>query len=140
MTTTASDIYTPRYHRLMREFPLRELRNKKDAAAATAILDRLFRDRYDDEGEEAYVVVLAKLLEEFESKSEQVSDTASGLDVLKHLIEEHRMTQVDLGKVLSTGQSFVSMILSGERPITVEHARRLGKQFHVDPAVFLDLS
>jgi antitoxin component HigA of HigAB toxin-antitoxin module len=32
------------------------------------------------------------------------------------------------------------MILSGDRPITIAHAKRLGSRFHVDPATFLALS
>jgi HTH-type transcriptional regulator / antitoxin HigA len=139
MTAANSILYTHKYHRLMREFPLRPLRNKKEAAAATAILDRLFRERYDDAGEEAYVLVLADLLQDYEDKNDPTPDTATGLDVLKHLLAEHGMTQADLGKLLGTGQSLVSMILSGDRPVTLEHAKRLGARFHVDPAVFLEL-
>jgi HTH-type transcriptional regulator / antitoxin HigA len=139
MTMTASDILTTKYQQLLREFPLRKLRTKKEAAAATEILDRLFRERYDDAGEEAYVGVLAGLLQDFEEKHDPTPDSASGLDVLKHLMEEHRMTQNDLAKVLGSGQSLVSMILAGERPITIQHARKLAQHFHIDPLVFLDL-
>ena len=53
MTMVADNIFTARYQELMREFPLREIRNKKDESAATEILDRLVRDHYDDPGEEA---------------------------------------------------------------------------------------
>jgi HTH-type transcriptional regulator/antitoxin HigA len=139
MTMAISNIYTRKYHQLMREFPLHPLRNKKDAAIATVILDRLFRDRYDDRGEEAYVAILADLLQNYEDKHDPTPDRASGLDVLKYLLEEHGMTQAELGKILGTGQSLVSMILSGDRPITLEHAKCLGSRFHVDPAVFLSL-
>jgi plasmid maintenance system antidote protein VapI len=47
------------------------------------------------------------------------------------------MTQSELGKLLGIGPSAVSMIFSGSRPITADHARRLGKRFCVDPGLFL---
>jgi HTH-type transcriptional regulator/antitoxin HigA len=137
---TPSRIYTMKYRQLVREFPLRELRTKRDAQAATAILDRHFRARYDDSGEEAYITVLARLLEDFENKNDPTPDAASGLDVLKYLVEEHGLTQGELAAVLGTGQSLISMILSGDRPITIEHAKRLGARFRADPAVFLNLT
>jgi antitoxin component HigA of HigAB toxin-antitoxin module len=137
MTTTTSNIYSRRYRQLVREFPLRELRTKKDAQTATDILDRLFRNRYDDEGEAAYAFVLARLLEDFENKYDPTPDTASGLDVLRHLVEENGIIQTELAKILDIGQSAVSMLLNGERPITAEHARRLGKRFGINPGAFL---
>lgn len=139
MTLSTAKLYTTRYHDLMREFPLRELRTKKDAQLATAILDRIFREKYHDEGEEAYAMLLARLLGDYEDKREPVHDTASGRGVLKYLAEENGMTQGELADLLGVGQSLVSMILSGARPITIEHAKRLGSRFHIDPAVFLDL-
>jgi HTH-type transcriptional regulator / antitoxin HigA len=137
MTTMISNVYSRRYRQLVREFPLRELRTKKDAQAATDILDQLFRDHYDDEGEAAYVFVLARLLEDYENKYDPTPDTASGLDVLRHLVEENGIIQSELARILGIGQSAVSMLLNGERPITAEHARRLGRRFGVNPGAFL---
>jgi len=137
MTTIVSEIYSARYRQLIREFPLQEIRTRKDAEAATEILDRLFRDRHSDKGEAAYVFVLATLLEDYENKNDPISDAASGLDVLRHLVEEHNIKQQELAELLGIGQSAVSMILSGERPLTAEHARRLGKRFAINPGGFI---
>jgi antitoxin component HigA of HigAB toxin-antitoxin module len=137
MTTAISDIYSSRYRRLIRDFPLREIRTKKDAEAATGILDRLFRDHYDDKGEAAYVFVLAKLVEDYENKHDPTPDTACGLDILGRLAEENGIRQNELAELLGIGQSAVSMILSGERPLTAEHARRLGRRFGLNPGSFI---
>lgn len=137
MTTAFSDIYSPRYRQLIRNFPLHEIRTKKDAEAATEILDRLFRDHYDDKGEAAYVFVLAKLVEDYENKHDPTPDTASGLDVLCRLVEENGIKQNELAELLGIGQGAVSMILSGDRPLTAEHARRLGKRFGLSPGTFI---
>src|SRR5580692_5071356 len=135
MTTIASSVYSERYRQLIRRFPLRQLRTKSDAEAATRILDRLFRDRYDDEGEASYVYVLAGLLEDYEKRCDPTPDTVSGLDMLRSMVEEHGLKQSDLAELLGIGQSAVSMILSGHRPITADHARRLGKKLKIDPGV-----
>lgn len=137
MTMVAPAVYSNRYRQLIRLFPLRPLRTKADAQAATRILNRLFRDRYKDEGEAAYVYVLAGLLEDYERRHDPTPDTASGLDMLRYLIEEHSIKQADLVDLLEIGQSAVSMILGGHRPITADHARRLGKRFKIDPGAFL---
>ena len=137
MTTAVSNVLTSRYDQLIREFPLRQLRSKREAQAATAILDRLFRDDYDDEGEAQYVYVLARMLEDYESRHDPTHETASGLDLLRCLVEENGITQADLARILGIGQPAVSMILSGNRPITADHARRLGKRFGLNPGVFL---
>ena len=137
MTTAISDVYSSRYRQLIREFPLREIRTKKDAETATEILDRLFSDRYSNKGEAAYVFVLAKLVEDYENKYDPTPDAATGLDILRSLVEENGIKQNELTQLLGIGQSAVSMILSGERPLTAEHARRLGKRFGLNPGTFI---
>jgi HTH-type transcriptional regulator / antitoxin HigA len=137
MSVATSPIYSTRYRQLIREFPLRRIRTKGDAAAATKILDVLFRDDYDDAGEAEYIYVLAGLLEEYEKQHDPVSNEASGVDVLRHLMDEHKLTQSDVGIVLGISQSAVSMLLSGERSMTTEHARRLGRKFAINPGVFI---
>jgi HTH-type transcriptional regulator / antitoxin HigA len=136
--TVATDIFTLRYRQLMNKFPLRPILTKKDANAATEILDKLFpKDSYEDPGEEAYVIVLARLLADYEEKHEPPPDKLSGLRALQYLVDEHGIKQSELSKLLGISQAAVSMILRGERPITAEHARRLGKRFKLDPGTFL---
>jgi HTH-type transcriptional regulator/antitoxin HigA len=135
--STIADIYTPLYHKLMKEFPLHRIRNRKDAVAATVILDKRFRDRFDDPGEEQYVMILADLLADYEEERDPAPDAATGLDVLRLLVDQHDLRQSDLAQILGIGQSAVSMILSGERPLTADHARRLGKRFGINPGTFI---
>ena len=47
------------------------------------------------------------------------------------------VNQADLAKLLKIGPSAVSMILSGARPITADHARNLAKYFGLNPGAFL---
>jgi antitoxin component HigA of HigAB toxin-antitoxin module len=113
-------------------------RSASDAEAATAFLDKLFGGQNVDPGEADYVAVLADLLASYEEEHDAV-DTAEikGVDALRHLIEANEMKQADLAKVLGIGPSAASMILAGTRPITADHARKLGKRFAVDAGLFL---
>ena len=137
MTLAVDPNLTNRYQALQKRFALRPIRTKKDADAATRILDAGFRDKYDDSGEEAYMMVLAGLLADYEDEHEKFPVDATGPDVLRHMMEEHDLRQVDIAKILGVGHSAVSQIIKGTKPITADHARKLGKQFNLNPGSFL---
>ena len=137
MTAIHTTLFTPRYRELIRAFPLRQIRTKSEAQAATRILDELFPKDLADAGEEAYVRALAVLLADYEEKREQDIGPRAGVHALEYLMEEHGVEQAEIAKLLGISQPAVSMILRGERPITAEHARRLGKRFRVGGGVFL---
>src|SRR5262245_815668 len=59
----------------------------------------------------------------------------TGPEVLRSLMEEHRLTQSELPEIGSHG--VVSEILSGERDLNIRQIRRLAKRFGVSPAVFI---
>jgi HTH-type transcriptional regulator / antitoxin HigA len=63
-------------------------------------------------------------------------NTATAIDVLLSLMEEHELTQSDLPEIGS--QSLVSKIIKGERKLTATHIKKLSKRFHVSPSVFFD--
>jgi HTH-type transcriptional regulator/antitoxin HigA len=60
---------------------------------------------------------------------------ASGLEVLKYLMEEHDLTQSDLPEIGSQG--VVSEVLRGKRELNVHQIKKLAARFHVSPAAFL---
>jgi HTH-type transcriptional regulator/antitoxin HigA len=137
MSNTASSILTHRYQKLNREFPLHVIHNDSEAERATAILERLFRNSFDDPGEEEYVMALATLLDDYDRERHPVKMNVSGLDMLKEMMEQHQLKQSELCEILGVGASAISMILKGDRPITADHARALGKRFSIDPGVFI---
>ncbi len=120
--------------------PLRPINDEVDLSSAEemmdhlAVLDRRTKDQND------YLQTLILLTEAYEV--EQIDDAldrskSTGLDALKYLMQTRDMKQVDLAKLLKLSASAVSMILSGDRPITAEHARRLGAHFGISAAAFL---
>jgi len=61
------------------------------------------------------------------------------VELLKHLVEENDLSVGDLAQLLDVDQSLASRLLSGNRKITPEHARRLGEHFGVRPGLFVGL-
>jgi HTH-type transcriptional regulator / antitoxin HigA len=81
---------------------------------------------------------LLKNIAEWEGVHEapHFTDVAGHL-ILKSLMEEHGITQLQLEQEGLMQQSLASKILRGERSISKVLAKRLGKRFHISPAVFI---
>ncbi len=64
-------------------------------------------------------------------------DAAQGdpLTMLKYLMQESRMTQADLGRLLGN-RALASLILNGRRQLSKSHIRKLAAHFKVSPALF----
>jgi antitoxin component HigA of HigAB toxin-antitoxin module len=111
-----------------------DLKNAGEVMERLAVLNRRTRDQND------YLETLVLLIEAHES--EETADAldsskSSGLDALKYLMKAGGMKQIDLARLLRVSSSAVSMILSGDRPITADHARTLAKHFGLSVAAFL---
>ena len=77
---------------------------------------------------------LGTVVRAYEEKHHPIPN-AKGPDVLRFLMEEHRITQSDLAEVGSQG--VVSEILAGKRELNVRHIRALARRFKVSPSVFI---
>ncbi len=86
------------------------------------------------QAEEKLIDLLTVLVEEFENKHYPVPD-AGPLDIIRHLMEVHKLRQKDLADVFGT-ESIVSDVLNGKRELAKEHIKRLSSRFNVSPAVF----
>jgi HTH-type transcriptional regulator / antitoxin HigA len=129
---------TARYLELLQEFPLRPIENKTQLEAATAIIDRLAPLSDPDRGELNYLNVLADLVDTYERRNGlHYQPKRQPLEMLRFLMDQHNMNQRALAKKLGVTDAAVSLILSGERPITADHARAFGKIFSVDAGLFL---
>jgi len=78
--------------------------------------------------------LLATQLEAYERQQPTMPE-ATPLEVLRYLMEEHGLTQMDLAEDLG-GQSVVSAILRGKRQLNARHIAALAARFHVSPGVF----
>ena len=79
--------------------------------------------------------VLVDLVTAYEAREALLPD-AEPRDVLRLLMETNGLTQTDLGDELG-GQSVVSAVLNGKRPINARQARALAERFGVSPAAFI---
>jgi HTH-type transcriptional regulator/antitoxin HigA len=59
------------------------------------------------------------------------------LDVLKHLLVEHGLNGADLSRILGGSRNLGSMIMRGDRNLTLAHIRKLAAHFKVSPELFI---
>jgi antitoxin component HigA of HigAB toxin-antitoxin module len=128
------------YAKLLARFPLWMITSETKYDQATAIAQDLIGRRDLDADESAYLDALVILINGYEDRQYPLDKMAAKLSpvgMLKHLMDANDVSQTEMAKVLNVGRSTVSMILSGARPITAEHARSLGKRFSVEPGLFI---
>ena len=91
-----------------------------------------------DAGERDYLDALTSLVESYEAANYRVGpDGLLPHQRVKWLAEESGLSQARLAKLLGVGQPLVSLILQGERELTLSHVRKLADYFHVNPRYFI---
>ena len=116
--------------------PILSIRNEREYNRAVKRLNELLDVVGDHERHPLYGLLdtLGTLIHAYEEKHHPMP-ACSGADMLRFLMDEHRLTDSDLPEVGS--HNVVSDILSGKRELTVQQIRALAKRFHVSPAVFI---
>jgi HTH-type transcriptional regulator/antitoxin HigA len=135
MTTATAD----NYFELVRRFPLRPIRSRKQYAAAAAVLDELaVRDENGlAAGERDYLAVLADLIEAYDERHHQLAlSRKSPAQVLRYLMKEAGMRPADLARVIGS-RTAASLVLNGKRQLSKGHIISLSKYFRVEPGLFL---
>jgi HTH-type transcriptional regulator/antitoxin HigA len=123
------------YLALIADFPLRPLRSDDDLDRAIAVINRLI-DRVElTQGEQDYLDVLARLVEDYESEHIEIPPV-SGVAMLRHLMEANGLKQADLADLFG-GKSVISEVLSGKRSLSKQHIQRLSARFGLPADVFL---
>ncbi|MGD9633489.1 MAG: type II toxin-antitoxin system HigA family antitoxin [Pirellulales bacterium] len=138
MSTAIKTKLDRRYLELVRVFPLRPIRGKRELERAAKIAGHLAT--YDEgtlpAGEQDYLDALTVFIEDYQRRHPVDLPEITPLAMLKHLMESHDMNISDLGRIIGS-QSNASLILSGKREISKRVMRLLGRHFGVDPAVFV---
>jgi HTH-type transcriptional regulator / antitoxin HigA len=88
--------------------------------------------RTAEETETAKLLIV--LIADYEGKHFAI-EKASGIEVLKELMDANGLRQKDLAEDLG-GESVVSMILKEKRKLNRQQMEKLGHRFQVSPAVF----
>jgi HTH-type transcriptional regulator/antitoxin HigA len=83
-----------------------------------------------------YFDLLCSLMEEYDAENVKWPKVR-GVDVLKHLLEEHGLAAADLSRILGGSRNLGAMILRGERNLTLPHVRKLAAHFKVSAEAFV---
>ncbi len=115
--------------------PLLAIRDGREYDAAVAQLNDLVDEVGDNSKDPRYrfIDTLSVLIEAYDEGHHKISD-ASGVELLKFLMEQHGLSQGDLPEVGSQG--VVSEILRGKRELNLRHIRALSRRFHLPAAAF----
>ena len=92
--------------------------------------DDFSRDQTD------YFDLLCTLIEEYDAENVKWP-RVKGVDALKHLLAERNLAAADLSRILGGSRNLGSMILRGDRNLTLAHVRKLAAHFRVSPELFV---
>lgn len=128
-----------RFEDLVQLTPPRAITDGAHYENTLEMIDRLMTSGKLTKGQAVYLETLVQLVQAYEAAHHaiDVSDI-SGLDSLKHLMDENSMNASDLARLLGVHASMGSKILNGERSLTVDHLKRLSARFKVAPGLFID--
>lgn len=124
------------YLELVRAFPLEHIRDDTHLDAALTVVDRLIDKPERSEAEEAYLGALTDLVETYEDVHVIIPEV-SGVDMVRHLMEENSLTQADLAPLFGS-PSIISEVLSGKRRLALSHIERLSERFGLPADVFIE--
>lgn len=130
---------TKKYKALVERFPLIPIKNDEHLNAAHEMAQSLMlRSEALSEDESDYLEVLLNQIGNYEFKLHplNVSDLAPH-ELLQSFMEEHKMKQVEVQKILGVSSGVISELVSGKRELTKKHCVKLGQYFKVSPALFL---
>lgn len=111
--------------------------NKADYEKLASILDSLLDIAGENESHEliGLIDVISHMLAMYDERKKYRLKGQSGVNALKYLMDQHKLTQSDLPEVGSQG--VVSEILNGKRKLNLNQIKKLAKKFHVSPATFI---
>jgi HTH-type transcriptional regulator / antitoxin HigA len=128
-----------RFEDLVQLMPPQAIRDDVDYENTLEMVDRLMASGKLGKGQSLYLETLVQLVQGYEAGHHAIETSdISGLDSLKHLLDESGMNASDLARLLEVHPSMGSKILRGERSLTVEHLRKLCDRFKVNPRLFMD--
>ena len=125
------------FERLQRVVPLGHLRTRRDYLRARRMLDRIIDVIGNDESGPAadLAETLGIFIERYEARHVWIPATTPA-DVLRLLMEQHRLVQSDLPEVGSQG--VVSEILRGKRRLNARQVRALTQRFGIPADLLLN--
>lgn len=122
------------YLELVRVFPLLSIHDDVQLNAALERITQLLDMPQRSVAEEEYLAALTDLVETYEN-AHVIIPPISGVEALRHLMEENGLKQRDLAPLFGS-PSIVSEVLSGKRRLTLSHMKKLAAYFGLPISVF----
>ena len=128
-----------RFEQLVQMMPPQAVQDEVQYENTLEVIDQLMAVAKLTKGQTLYLETLVQLVQAYEAEHHALDTSGlTGLDSLKHLLQENEMNASDLARLLGVHPSLGSKILKGERSLTVDHIRKLAERFKVRPGLFLD--
>lgn len=138
MPTTTRTTAADSYMKLITELPLRRIKTAVEHAKAKKLILRLsIQDT--DRGTAEYVDVLVDLIADYEKRTAQIVDASklSAADLVRHRIEEQKLSISALARMIGVPQSNLSDMLNGKRDWSKTAIRGLSSYLNIGPDRFL---
>ena len=134
----ASYADVPKTYRELCELYLpRPIRDEEEDTAATEMMNALAIFQKLNAEQRDYFDVLTEFVDAYDKAKPVRWPKVKGVDVLKHLLDEHGLNATDLSRILGASRNLGAMILRGDRNLTVAHVRKLAAHFKVSPELFI---
>ncbi len=124
------------YARLLSDFAPVAIKTDAEHARALKTVGELMEKERRSQAETSLLKLLAVLIEGYEQDRFSMGE-ASPLESLQELMRARKMRPTELWDVFGS-KGVASEVLNGKRGISMAMARKLGRLFHVPPAVFID--
>lgn len=125
---------TDLYMELLQAFPPRPIKSEAELQSTQKVIDSLIDIGTLNADQRDYINVLGSLVYDYEQTQEPLPDVHA-VELIKALIEDRGLRQKDLVPIFKT-ESIVSVVLSGQRKLTLEHVQKLAEFFEISPAAF----
>jgi HTH-type transcriptional regulator/antitoxin HigA len=126
---------SPEYLALLRGFPPRPIRGDDEHRRAIAVVDGLLDRSELSRDEEDYLDVLGLLIADYEDSIYEHPEFAP-VERLRHLMEEHALTQAELARRAEVAVTSLSDILNGKRRISPRIRAKFAACFGVSDSFF----
>lgn len=123
------------YLALLRAFPPRPIRDDDEHRRAIEVLNRLLDRPSLSPDEEDYLDVLGLFIADYEDAIYEHPEFTP-VERLRHLMDEHSLTQAELSRRTAVAVTSLSDILNGERRISPRIRARFAECFGVAPSYF----
>ena len=126
------------YDALVASFTPRPIHDNVAHGNTLEVIDAMAGRELNEEQEE-YLDLLSTLVEAYEDDllKDELASLPRGLPVVKYLCKENGISGVELGQIIGVSRSQASLLLHGERNLTVAHIQRLAERFKVSSGLFV---